>query len=449
MKVWRTLYAKIFGWFWLTLIAGALLVLLVTAFSGTQPLGRRWMRVTQDLYAHTAIDFYETGGRQKLSEYLTTLKASSAIDGQLLDDHGQDVLGSPILPHVQRVLQESIKHHRSTFRMGRVWSAATPVEYGGHKFTFVMEVHPLKGFVDGTFALPMLSRFVLALLVAALFCLLLTRHIMAPVRAIQRGALRLAAGDLSTRVFPSIAPRSDELADTARSFDQMADRIQLLLQKRQELLADISHELRSPLTRLSVSLELLHRGETDVLEQMETDIDRLNQMIGQILLLTRMDIQPQILQRERVEFVSILREIGRDADFEGQPDQKSVHVRGLDTCFVAGDAALLWSCFENVIRNALRHTARGTSVDIWVESRANATSFDVFIADHGPGVPETSIPFLCEPFYRISEAREHGSGAGLGLSIARRIIELHDGSIHIQNRTETNGLIVRVSLPAA
>jgi two-component system sensor histidine kinase CpxA len=130
MKVWRTLYAKIFGWFWLTLIAGGLLVLLVTAFSGTQPLGRRWMRVTQDLYAHTAIDFYETGGRQKLSEYLITLKASSAIDGQLLDDHGQDVLGSPILPHVQRVLQESLKHHRSTFRMGRIWSAATPVEYG-------------------------------------------------------------------------------------------------------------------------------------------------------------------------------------------------------------------------------------------------------------------------------------------------------------------------------
>lgn len=449
MRIWRTLYAKIFGWFWLTLLVGGLLVLLITVFSGMEPLGRRWMRVTQDLYAHTAIDFYETGGSQKLSEYLTTLKASSAIQGQLLDEHGQDVLGNAVLPHVHTVLNNTIQHHRSTFRMGRIWSAATPVVYGGHPFIFVMEVRPLRGFVDGTFLVPMLGRFALAILVAALFCLLLTRHIMAPVRAIRRGALRLAAGDLSTRVFPSIAPRSDELADTARSFDQMADRIQLLLQKRQELLADISHELRSPLTRLSVSLELLHRGEMDVLEQMETDIGRLNRMIGQILLLTRMDVQPQSIQRERVELVVMLRKIAQDAEFEGQADEKSVHVSGLDTCIVAGDAALLWSCFENVIRNALRHTACNTSIDVQVKPRVGTTSYYVAIADHGPGVPETSLPFLCEPFYRISEAREHGSGAGLGLSIVRRIIELHGGKIHIRNRTGTTGLIVTVSLPAA
>lgn len=179
---------------------------------------------------------------------------------------------------------------------------------------FVIEVRHLRGFLErGAFAKPLLEQLIMVLIIAGLFCLLLTRHIVAPVRALQVAVLRLAAGDLDTRVLSAIAPREDELTDTARAFDQMADRIQVLIQKRQEILADISHELRSPLTRLSVSLELLRRGESDVLDKMQSDLDQMNCMIGKILHLTRIDLQPAQASFAHVDLVPLLESIATNS----------------------------------------------------------------------------------------------------------------------------------------
>jgi len=453
MKIFGTLYAKIFGWFWLTLTVGSLLILMATVFTGTQPLGRRWLRLTQDMYAHTAIDFYTTGGRPALERYLNTLSQSSGIDASLLDGEQKDVLGGAPPPDVDRVLRRSARSSESTFQLGRVWTAATPLQYEGQQFYFVMEVHPLRKFVDGTFFVPLLGRFVLALLVAGVFCVLLTRHIVAPVRALQTASLRLAAGDLSSRVLPAIAPREDELADTARAFDQMADRIQLLVQKRQALLADISHELRSPLTRLSVSLELMRRGETDVLEKMQTDLDRMNVMIGEILLLTRLELQPPQAASVPVDLAAMLEQVAHDAEFEMQGEDKRVMVSVHYRCSVLGDANLLRSCIENIVRNAVHYTAPHTSVEITaghITNASGAARCEILVRDHGPGVPEQSLPFLFDPFYRVSESRDlREGGTGLGLSISQRIVELHRGSIEAANRTDDTGFEVRILLPFA
>jgi two-component system, OmpR family, sensor histidine kinase CpxA len=453
MNIFRTLYAKIFGWFWLTLTVGSLLVVLATVFTGTQPLGRRWMRLTQDLYAHTAVDFYESGGKPALTRYLNILEESSGIQASLLDGDLRDVVDSAVPPDIGRVLQRSVDTGESTFQLGRIWTAASPVRYGQQQFYFVIEIHPMRGFFNGrTFALPLLGRLALALLVAGIFCLILTRHIVAPVRALQAAALRLAGGDLSTRVVPVIAPRDDELADTARAFDQMADRIQLLIQKRQELLADISHELRSPLTRLSVSLELLRRGETDVVEKMETDIERMNAMIGQILLLTRLDLQPLQAGSVPVEVAPMLRSIAGDAEFEMQDENKtiSVHVQG--SCSVRGDPNLLRSCIENVVRNAMHYTEPHTAVEMsarMVTDASGRAQCEITVLDHGPGVPENSLPFLFDPFYRVSESRDlREGGTGLGLSISQKIVDLHRGTIHAANRKDGAGLQVRLVLPS-
>ncbi|MGC1781867.1 MAG: ATP-binding protein [Acidobacteriaceae bacterium] len=451
MKVFHSLYAKIFGWFWLTLIVGGLLVLVVALFSGSRPLGHRWMRMTQDMYAHTAVDFYESGGDASLEKYLSTLQHSSGIEAGLLDEHQRDVLGRPLPIHTERVMQESLSTGDSTFRLGRIWTAATPVPYGSRRFLFVMEVRPTRGFIDGTFALPALSRLALALVVAALFCLLLTRHIVAPVRALQIGAQQLAAGDLSTRVLPRIAPRNDELADTAKAFDQMADRMQLLIQRRQELLADISHELRSPLTRISVSLELILRGELDVAAQMQADVERMNEMIGQILLLTRLDIQPSSMSEEPVSVPALLEGIAHDAEFEAQREGKSVEVRMEQPCSIRGDANLLGSCIENVVRNAVHYTAPHTAVEI-LSRHVNLSGkpfCEIVVTDHGPGVPESAVPHLFDPFFRVSEARAPDEGGtGLGLSISKRIAEFHGGSIHAENLVNRSGLQVTLRLPA-
>jgi two-component system sensor histidine kinase CpxA len=452
MKIFRTLYAKIFGWFWLTLTVGSLLILIATVFTGTQPLGRRWLRLTQDMYAHTAIDFYTTGGKPALKRYLQTLSQSSGIDASLLDGEQIDVLGGVPPPDVDRVLRRSARSSESTFQLGRVWTAATPLQYGGQQFYFVMEVHPLRKFVDGTFFVPLLGRLVLALLVAGFFCVLLTRHIVAPVRALQTASLRLAAGDLSSRVLPAIAPREDELADTARAFDQMADRIQLLVEKRQALLADISHELRSPLTRLSVSLELMRRGETDVLEQMQKDLDRMNVMIGEILLLTRLELQPSQIASAHVDLAAMLEQVAQDAEFEMQDQDKRVTVTVRGPCSIRGDANLLRSCIENIVRNAVHYTAQHTTVEITACpcGDAGGSRCEILVRDHGPGVPEQSLPFLFDPFYRASESRDlREGGTGLGLSISQRIVELHRGSIEAANRTDGTGFEVRILLPFA
>ncbi len=453
MRIFRTLYPKIFGWFWLTLTVSSLLILMATVFTGTQPLGRRWLRLTQDMYAHTAIDFYTSGGKPALERYVQTLNRSSGIDSALLDGELRDVLGGAPPPDVNRALRRSAESGESTFQLGRVWTAATPVRYGGQQFYFVMEVHPLGRFIDGTFFWPLLGRLLLALLIAGAFCAILTRHIVSPVRALQAASQRLAAGDLNSRVLPTIAPREDELADTARAFDQMADRIQLLVQKRQALLADISHELRSPLTRLSVSLELMRRGETDVLEKMQADLDRMNVMIGDILLLTRLELQPPQSASADVDLATMLEQIAQDAEFETQHENKRVMVSVLAPCSIRGNANLLRSCIENIVRNAVHYTAPHTSVEITAGSARDASGalrFGILVRDHGPGVPEQSLPFLFDPFYRVSESRDlREGGTGLGLSISQRIVELHRGSIRASNRADGAGLELRVLLPFA
>ena len=215
MRIFRTLYAKIFGWFWLTLTAGSLVIMIITLVSGTQLLGQRWMRLTQDLYARSAVDFYQTGGRPALERYIDTLRDGSGMQACLLDSETRNVLGGTLPPHVARVLNRSLETGVSTFRLGFIWTAATPIRDGPHFYLFVIEVRPLRGFIDGrTFATPLLGRLALAIVVAGIFCFFLTRHIVAPVRALQTAALQLAAGNLSSRVIPAIGPREDELADT-------------------------------------------------------------------------------------------------------------------------------------------------------------------------------------------------------------------------------------------
>lgn len=454
MRIFRTLYAKIFGWFWMTLTVGSLLVLTVTFSTGTQLLGRRWMRLTQDMYAHSAVDFYRTGGRVALERYIGTLREGAGLEACLLDGDTRAVLGGALPQHVDRVLATTAATGLSSYRLGFVWTAASPVHEAGHLYYFVIEVRPLHRFLDGrTFSGPLLGRMLLVMAVAGVFSLLLARHIVAPVRAMQTAALELAAGNLNSRVLPAIGPREDELADTARAFDQMADRIQMLIQRRQEMLADISHELRSPLTRVSVSLELLRRGETDVLEKMESDLDQMNAMIGQILLLTRLDLQPDQRPSALVDLTPIVRSIASDAEFEIRDDNKRVTVDAPASCMVRGDANLLRSCMENVVRNAAHYTAPGTTVEITIRTLPHAghpVQCEVVVQDCGPGVPETALAFLFDPFFRVSESRDlREGGSGLGLSISHRIAALHQGSISAANRADRSGLAVRLRLPLA
>ena len=446
----RSLYAKIFLWFCATILVTLIVVLAAASLTGSQPFGRRWMSVTQDLYAHSAVDFYRTGGRESLVRYLDALEAGSAIHGQLLDGTGKDVLGGPVSADVAGVVAQARETSESVFRLGRVWTAASPVVMQDARYTFVMVVYPMRGFFDGTFANTMLPRMVLGMFLVAGFCLLLARHITRPILILEDAATQLAAGSLGVRAGPRIAPRRDELARMATAFDRMAERIQGLIVAQQEMLGHISHELRSPLTRIGVSLELMRRGEAESLDQMQLDLDRLNQMIGEILQITRMDLEGsavgQQISQARVELGPMLEGIARDAAFEAQLMGKQI-VLGIEAgCVVSADEAMLRSCCENVVRNALMYTPDGTTIRVGL-SRGVGESAVIVIEDDGPGVPVEALPHLFELFYRVGDAPEkHPGGTGFGLAIAQRIVAMHGGTIAAINRAP-HGLEVRITLP--
>jgi two-component system sensor histidine kinase CpxA len=453
----RSLYAKIFLWFCLTVLGTLVAVLAAEAVTGTQPFGRRWMSVTQDLYAHSAVDFYRTGGPSSLARYMTQLETGSGIHGQLLDGDGNNVLGRPLQADAAVVTAQARTSGTSRFRLGRVWSAASPVAGQGERYTFVMVVYPERGVFDRTFVTTMLPRLILCVLLVSVFCLLLARHITRPILILEDAATQLAAGDLTVRAGPAIAPRRDELARMATAFDRMAERIQRLISAQQEMLGHISHELRSPLTRIVVSLELLRRADAGtpgalLFDQMQLDLDRLDRMIGQILGITRMDIQGAEagfqVARHAVALGPMLDELVKDAAFEAQSMHKRVALEVESEATVLGDEALLRSCCENVLRNALLYTPEGATIQVRLTQGKESTAV-VLIEDDGPGVPDESLPRLFDLFYRVGEAQQkHPEGTGFGLAIAQRIVAMHGGTIAADNR-RPHGLAVRIALPLA
>ncbi len=445
----RSLYTKIFLWFCLTIAASTLLVIFVALITGSQPFGRRWMAVTQDLYAHSAVDFYSTGGQPELNRYLTTIRRSTGIAGHLFrnpaSEHATDVSGQPAPAHTLHVFREALATNESAARLGRYWTAASVITAPDQtRYMFVMEAFPLRGFLDGTFLTSMAPRLAAGLLLVAGFCLLLARHITRPIRVLQLAATQMAAGNLSARTLPALGSRTDELAAMAAAFDSMAARIETLLHMQRQMLADISHELRSPLTRISVSLELLRRGETDVLETMQQDLDRLNEMIGQVLELTRFDLQEQPLAQYQVELVSLLEDLLDSANHEGRARGITVTLAAPSTCIVPGDEALLRSAIENIIRNALQHAPLQSTVSLTLTRGAQAS---LRIDDDGSGVPAAALPNLFAPFFRVPQnSGVHSHGTGLGLSISARIVERHAGTVTAVNRSP-QGLSVILTLP--
>jgi len=290
----------------------------------------------------------------------------------------------------------------------------------------------------------------------------LSRYLTAPTAKLRRATQQLASGDLTTRVGNQMGNRRDELADLGRDFDLMASRIQSLVGAERRLLGDISHELRSPLARMQVALDLATQTADDqtrgYLNRIEREGARLNELIGQLLTLTRLETIGADTPRETVDVAGLVAEVAADADFEARSENRMVQVTQTSECFLEGNAGLLRSAIENVIRNATRYTRENTIVEVSLE-RENAiapskgsTPFSgaqavIRVRDWGSGVPEESLSKLFDPFYRVADARDRQSGGvGLGLSIAQRAIRFHGGTIAAKN-AEDGGLMVEIRLP--
>jgi two-component system sensor histidine kinase CpxA len=323
--------------------------------------------------------------------------------------------------------------------------SAIVVGASGGRYAFVMGP-PVRPPWSGT---PLLALGLTAVVVS----FWLARNVTAPVRRLRAATLRLAGGELQARVGGRLGRRRDVLGDLARDFDIMAERLESLVGAQRRLLRDVSHELRSPLARLHVALGLAGRCATpdaaEALARIEYEAHVINALIDDLLVLVRLEAGDPGRGDELVDLVDVVQQVADDANFEAGARNRSVRVLGEDTCNVRGTRSLLHRAIENVVRNAIRYTADGTTVDISLatEAAADGAWARVSVRDRGPGVPEETLPELFRAFYRVGNARDRQSGGvGLGLAIAERATRLHGGDIRAAN-AEDGGLLVEFRLP--
>jgi two-component system sensor histidine kinase CpxA len=221
------------------------------------------------------------------------------------------------------------------------------------------------------------------------------------------------------------------------------------------LLGDISHELRSPLARMNVALDLMDQNVDEngaqYLQRIRREAERLNEMIGQLLALSRLESGTAKVQSTVINLLELLEGIVMDAEFEACSQDRHVRLVYADNCQTCGAPELLRSAIENVVRNAVRYTAKNTTVEIELKKlsveNTNSPLCQIRVRDFGAGVPDTSLPRLFHPFYRVTDARDRQSGgAGLGLAISQSAIRFHGGEIKAANAQE-GGLIVEINLP--
>ena len=292
-----------------------------------------------------------------------------------------------------------------------------------------------------------------ALMAAALTWFIFFRYSTVPLRRLRKVTQQLAGGNLSARVGEGLEQRKNEVADLARDVDRMAERIESLVGAHQRLIRDVSHELRSPLARLNVALELARQSagptHSAPFDRIERESDRLNELIGQLLMLTKLESESGSIKRSEFDISALVVEIAKDADFEAKNNNRQVVAAVSETILLNGNSELLRQAIENLVRNAVRYTEQGTSVEISIKKKtASGRSWvHIEVRDHGPGVPESALFDIFRPFYRVNDARERQSGGtGVGLAISDRAVRLHGGSLRAFN-APGGGLVMEMELP--
>lgn len=448
----RSLFLKIFLSFW-TAVVLFIALAMVAALAFRPPTESPLWGYIKFNTANQLVQAYQGGGVTSLDQKLDEIAHGLRLNAFLFDESGHELSGRAV-PNWARELStgtEPIPNpwlHFSTRRFVRQEISTDD----GHHYVMAAEVPPRPWPLMLRERPPGLGLFI-AILSSGLVCYLLSRYLTAPVSRLRAATQQLAAGDLSARADAPPARRRDEIAQLVRDFNTMAERLQNLVNAQSRLLNDISHELRSPLARLNVALGLARQRTGleahSILERIELEATRLNELIGRLLTLARLEGGEDAMRRTPFALDELIRDIAKDADFEAQ--SRHCHVRCAidDEVVILGSPTLIHSAVENVVRNAMRHTAENTEVEIHLQHTRQNGKHEAVIAvnDRGPGVPQEALEKLFRPFYRIDDARgRQTGGVGLGLAITERAIRLHGGTVRATNRPQ-GGLCVEIQLP--
>ncbi len=450
------LFLKIFLWF----LAAVTLIVAVVFFLNwtvqTEPVVGRWrisMKNQTTIYSTAAAQIYGSQGETGMEQFLEQIRSVEGIigeadvvkkDGKVWASPGVDVSA------YQELIAAAFNSGEVEMDLREPESALSAKEFttsdGGRYVMIIRWDRPRMIPFLGDAPMRYL-RYGVLFLTALLLCWALARYLSSPIGKLREATHRLADGELSARVADEVGRRRDELSALAEDFDLMAERIESLITSQKRLSMDISHELRSPLARMNVALEIAKQKSAPetlpLLSRIESESNRLNEMIGSLLTLSRLETGQHSVEKTRVNLKKLLEHVVADADFEASPKDRGVRLQEAEECEIHGNEALLRSAIENVLRNAARYTAKDTTVNVTLN--ASGGKAVISVEDHGSGVPENELKNLFKPFYRVSEARDRGSGGiGLGLAIAEQAVLAHGGTISAANTG--NGLLVRIEL---
>jgi two-component system sensor histidine kinase CpxA len=464
----KSLFLKIFLSFWAAQALFLVLAILVTI--ALRP-ARHGIESQGPQILAEVVNAYQSGGERGAHDYLEELWHTQHVRAFVFDPSGHELSGRPAPPWIEDVRQGGasqggpphggLPHHHGwmdNLLPDRIMRQALTLD--GKRYTMVLELPPGPRVFFGPHDIPGLG-IAIAVITSGLMCYLLAWSMTSPVTRLRKAAQSLAAGDLSARTGAPASGRRDELTELMRDFDRMAERIEGLVDSQSRLLKDVSHELRSPLARLSVALGLARQRATpevapeleSSLNRIELEADRLNQLIERLLTISRLESGTDGLRNTMLSLRKLVEQVAHDAEYEtpGRGCRVTTPAEAADEFLVEADPDLLRSAVENVVRNATRYTAEGTTVEVRLERQQAVSGEEIVVRvlDSGPGVPDEALPKIFEPFYRLDDARNRQTGgAGLGLSIADRAIRLHGGQLRASNRKE-GGLEVEIRIPAA
>ncbi len=401
----------------------------------------------------------------------------------VLDEQGHELLGRPVSPKLREEVERNLENNGPTHAVARLTgpdgrnylafaSRGTGMRGMGAPWPAMEPAAPAPrpgpglpagpggpeagpGGHEGWFGLPPeFGRHVSAwlpivatTLASLLFAALLAWYFSRPIRALRSAFEAAAAGDLAPKFSKDkIAVAGDELAELGIDFDRMSTQLRTLMEGQRRLLHDVSHELRSPLARLQAAIGLAHQQPDKLqasLERIERESVRMDRLVGELLTLSRLEAATAQAGDELIDVVEMVDQIADDARFEAGAQ---IEVAAPTPLSVRGAPDLLWSAVENIVRNAVKHGAAGGKVELQLHPDQDQVHIEVL--DRGPGIAEEHLGQIFEPFFRSNPTQNNVDGHGLGLAIAKRVVENHGGRITAANRPG-GGLRVTISLPKA
>ena len=443
-----SLFWKIFVSFMIAMTITSVGAIYVTYRIVSRPFTQTDFEGRPEIIAEVSAALARGGDREQKMWLFNNPRPAPGIVLLVTNERGDELLGRAMPGEVRRLLRTRLPWRRPDRPPNFQPVQLTPTITGpdGEVYDLTFERAPITIFGIWVWPGTQVAVLTIAILTAAVVSLLLARYVSLPIVRLQNASRALAAGALDTRVGAPSTLRRDEVGTLARDFDAMAERIQELVTAKETLLRDVSHEFRSPLARIRMALALAERraGEASLpdLARIEREAERLDKLVGQVMTLTRLRTT-DAPRRDILRLDSLVGEVVDDARFE-YPDA-TLEYTAKKEISLRGDADGLKSAIENVVRNAMIYGDRAKPIEVRIDNSGGAAT--VRVLDHGPGVPDTELERIFEPFYRTDKSRDHRQdGQGIGLAITARVTELHGGKVRARNRAE-GGLEIAIELP--